>query len=54
MWTTGIRLCVAEWTQLKVSGHVCGSVELHEEDRREIDEFKRELLLRNGLPVNSR
>lgn len=43
-------LCVAEWSQLKVSGRVCGSLELHEEDRREIDEFKKELQ-RNGFPV---
>lgn len=54
MWTTDICLCVAEWSQLKVSGHVCESLELHEEDRRQIDEFKKELLLTNGFPVSSR
>lgn len=41
----------AEWIRLKVSGQHCEPLELHEEDRRRIDEIKEELLLRNPFEV---
>lgn len=42
---------VAEWIRLKVSGQRCEPLELHEEDRRRIEEIKRELLLRSPMKV---
>ncbi|KAJ3613816.1 hypothetical protein NHX12_020062, partial [Muraenolepis orangiensis] len=38
-----------EWLHLKVSGQRCESLELDAEDRRRIEEIKRELLLRRPL-----
>lgn len=43
---------VVEWIKLKVSGQHCEPLELHEEDRRRIEEIKKELLLRSPLKVN--
>lgn len=44
-------LCVAEWVKLKISGQQCEPLQLDQEDRRRIEEIKRELLLRNPLMV---
>ncbi|XP_041668480.1 uncharacterized protein alms1 [Cheilinus undulatus] len=38
-----------EWIKLKVSGQQCEPLELDKEDRRRIEEIKRELLLKNPL-----
>ncbi|XP_056868006.1 mucin-19 isoform X2 [Takifugu flavidus] len=38
-----------EWIKLKVSGQHCEPLELHEEDRRRIEEIKKELLLRSPM-----
>lgn len=41
---------VVEWIKLKVSGQHCEPLELHEEDRRRIEEIKKELM-RNPVKV---
>ncbi|XP_045918150.1 uncharacterized protein alms1 isoform X4 [Micropterus dolomieu] len=38
-----------EWIKLKLSGQQCESLELDKEDRRRIEEIKRELLLKNPI-----
>lgn len=43
-------LNVAEWIKLKLSGQQCEQ-QLDEEDRRRIEEIKRELLLKNPIKV---
>ncbi|KAM9355806.1 uncharacterized protein alms1 isoform 3-T3 [Pholidichthys leucotaenia] len=40
-----------EWIKLKLSGQHCEPLQLDEEDRRQIDKIKRELLLKN--PMNN-
>lgn len=43
---------VAEWIKLKISGQQCETLELDKEDRRRIEEIKRELLLKHPMKVN--
>ncbi|XP_026165117.1 mucin-4 [Mastacembelus armatus] len=38
-----------EWIKLKISGQQCEPLELAEEDRKRIDEIKKELLLKNPM-----
>lgn len=42
---------VAEWIKLKISGQQCEPLELDKEDRKRIEEIKRELLLKNPIKV---
>lgn len=44
-------LNVAEWIKLKLSGQQCEPLQLDGEDRRRIEEIKRELLLKNPIKV---
>lgn len=44
-------LNVAEWIKLELSGQQCEPLQLDEEDRRRIEEIKRELLLKNPIKV---
>lgn len=46
------RFYVAEWIMLKISGQQCEPLELDKEDRKRIEEIKRELLLTNPIKVN--
>ena len=48
-----VCVCVcSEWLRLKVSGQRCESLELDTEDRRRIEEIKREILLLRPLQVD--
>ncbi|XP_039993980.1 uncharacterized protein alms1 isoform X2 [Xiphias gladius] len=38
-----------EWIKMKISGQQCESLELDKEDRKQIEEIKRELLLKNPM-----
>ncbi|XP_035530533.1 platelet binding protein GspB isoform X2 [Morone saxatilis] len=40
-----------EWIKLKISGQQCEPLELDKEDRKRIEEIKRELLLKNPIKV---
>lgn len=42
---------LAEWIKMKISGQQCESLELDKEDRKQIEEIKRELLLKNPMKV---
>lgn len=44
---------VAEWIKLKISGQQCEALELDKEDRKRIEEIKRELLLKYPLKVTT-
>jgi len=45
-------LHVAERIKLRSSGRQCEPLELDKEDRKRIEEIKRELLLKNPMKVN--
>jgi len=45
------RSDVSEWIKLKISGQQCEPLALDTEDRRRIEEIKKELLLRNPIKV---